>query len=35
VAELAAFLQTGGYVEPEVEQVCKDLATRILDEVKR
>ena len=34
VAELTDFLQTGGYVEPEVEQVCKELATRILAEVK-
>jgi hypothetical protein len=35
VAELTAFLKTGGYVEPEVEQICKELATRILEEVKR
>jgi len=34
VVELLEFLQTGGYVEPEVEQECKELATRILEEVK-
>jgi hypothetical protein len=35
VAELTAFVKKGGYVEPEVEQICKELATRILEEVKR
>jgi hypothetical protein len=35
VAELIAFLQTGGYVEPEIELVCKELAKQILEEVKR
>lgn len=35
VAELAEFVETGGYVEPEIEQICKDLAKRILEEVKR
>jgi hypothetical protein len=35
VAELTAFVKKGGYVEPEIEQICKELATRILEEVKR
>jgi hypothetical protein len=31
VAELTAFVKRGGYVEPEIEQVCKELARKIID----
>lgn len=34
VDELTEFLGAHGYLEPEIEKVCKELATRILDEVK-
>ncbi len=32
IAELTEFLTKGGYVEPEVEQVCKELARKIVGE---
>ena len=31
VAELTAFLEKGGYVEPEIEGICKALASKILE----
>jgi hypothetical protein len=31
VAELTEFLKKSGYVEPEIEEVCKTLATKILE----
>jgi hypothetical protein len=33
VAELTEFLKKGGYVEPEIEGVCKALATKILESI--
>ncbi len=33
VAELMAFLDTGGYVEPEIETICKELARKVVEEV--
>ncbi|RZN39840.1 MAG: DUF1122 domain-containing protein [Methanophagales archaeon ANME-1-THS] len=35
VAELTEFLGTRGYLEPEIEKVCKELAARILEEVEK
>jgi hypothetical protein len=32
VTELTAFLKKGGYVEPEIEQICKELARKIVGE---
>jgi hypothetical protein len=33
VAELTEFLKQGGYIEPEIEGVCKALASKILESV--
>jgi hypothetical protein len=34
VAELTEFLKKSGYVEPEIEAICKELAQKVLEEVK-